>query len=333
MEFLALSLVFALLSAATFAGFSLVARRVRGEPKPTTDDDDEAPPRLLLGELTPALAAQLPVAEEERADLHKELRRAGYYRPTAVTEYIALRTALIIMPLIGAGVISLFVDETSDVLWVWGGGIIAAILGFSLPRLVLNYMGQQRSRQIERGLPTAIDMLILCLGAGQNVLNSVARVAKEVRPAYPVVADELEIVHRQAELKTLEFALGQFAERVDLAHLRNLAIILAQSEQLGTDAVSILREYAEHLRITQRHRAEELANKAPFRLIFPAYVMAIGAAILIISPAALELAAFRRSNVLGSSREGLQGLESPTIVPNTTPAAGTGTPQQPPNVP
>ena len=87
-------------------------------------------------------------------------------------------------------------------------------------------------------------------------------------------------------------------DRVGLPQAKNLAVILSQSESLGTDAVRILREYADNMRTNMRQRADEMANKAPFKLLFPAYIMAIGAAILVISPPVLEISRIRSSNLL-----------------------------------
>src|SRR5262249_49171170 len=158
------------------------------------------------------------------------------------------------------------------------------------------YKAKWRQHQIERGLPVAIDMMTLCLSAGLNVNNSLERVSHELQFAYPVLGEEFEIVRRQTELRSLDFALIQFADRVNLPQIRNLQVLLTQSENLGTDAVTVLREYADDLRINMRQRADEMANKAPFKLLFPAYLMAFGAGILLISPAALEFANFRQKN-------------------------------------
>src|SRR5206468_5798791 len=130
--------------------------------------------------------------------------------------------------------------------------------------------------------------------------NSLARVTDELRFAYPVLAEEFAIIRRQTELRSLEFALIQFAERVNMPQIRNLQVLLAQSENLGTDAVSVLREYADDLRVNMRQRADEMANKAPFKLLFPAYLMAFGAGILLISPAVLEFQNFRQRNLIGA---------------------------------
>ena len=172
------------------------------------------------------------------------------YRPTALIEYTAVRAVLTIMPLLLAGVVALLWTETVDMaVRVWIGALILAGLGFSIPRLYIVLKGFARKAAIERGLPTAIDMITLCLSAGLNVLNSIERVADELSLAYPELGFELQLVRRQSDLRSLEFALVQFAERVDLPQLRNISVILNQSEKLGTDGVSVLREYADNMRI------------------------------------------------------------------------------------
>jgi tight adherence protein C len=316
MDTLLLFLVFTLVSGFTFAGYLYLARRRQHvEQRLRSPDEEEDPPEPTWGELTPALAAQIPISAEDQGELHKELRIAGYYRPTALTEYRALRTVLVVTPLITAGVLALFTTTLGQMLIVWLAAGVVAGLGYSLPRIFLYYRGRARQHAIERGLPTALDMLTLCLSAGLNIVLSLERVAREVRIAFPVLAYELEIVRRQAELRTLEFALGQFADRVDMPQVRNIAVILSQSQGLGTDAARVLREYADDLRIGMRQRADELANKAPFKLLFPAYLLVAGAAVLIFSPVVLEFAAFRRANIVGStlerSRESLQQPSQP----------------------
>src|SRR5262249_17532055 len=198
---------------------------------------------------------------------------------------------------------ALFTDDPSWLPWIWGAGIITAILGFSLPRIYLHYKAKWRQRQIERGLPVAIDMLTLCLSAGLNVNNSLARVSSEGGSAYPVLGEELEIVRRQTELRSLDFALIQFADRVNMPQIRNLQVLLTQSENLGTDAVTVLREYSDDLRINMRQRADEMANKAPFMLLFPAYLLAAGAGILLIAPAILTFQNTRQKYSIGNDMQ------------------------------
>jgi tight adherence protein C len=325
MELFLMTIVFMVVATLVLTGwfyFSRGAKQVEGRLQERTDSDPMiggSTPELLLGDLTPAMAGQIPISEQDRTALERELRSAGYYRPTALMEYAALRGMLVLVPLlVAAAVALLFTESLQTGLYVWGGGVLVAILGFSLPRIFLYYRGQARMHAIERGLPTAIDMLTLCLGAGLNVLTSLRRVAQELHLPYPVLGDEMEIVSRQAELRTLEFALAQFAERVGLPQVRNISVILTQSENLGTDAVSILREYADNMRVNQRQRAEELANKAPFKLLFPAYLLAFGAAIFLISPTALEFSQFQKSNLIQDAiRQATDQLKEPVAPPPT----------------
>jgi tight adherence protein C len=321
LQYLLVGLVFVLISLATFGGYLFLRRRrqrVEQRLKMNTPSDPSlgSRPELLLGDMTTVLASQVPIAESDRSELQRELRVAGYYKPTALMEYAALRAVLIFLPLLVGGVAGLLFAETPrQLLWTWGTALLCAGLGFSLPRIYVYYRGKARMHAIERGLPVAIDMISLCLGAGLNVLNSLHRVAEELKESYPTLAFEMAIMCRQAELRTLDFALAQFADRVGLNQVKNLSVILTQSENLGTDAVSNLREYSDNLRVNMRQRADEMANKAPFKLLFPAYLMALGAAILLISPAILDFRDFQNSNMISNIlRQGQD--QTPGATPN-----------------
>ena len=290
---------------------AIARRRIRVQQRLQAEQDGVPEPEMILGDLTPALAAQIRITDQNRTELQRELRMAGFYRPTAVLEYAAVRTLLTISPVIMGGVLALFAETPRLAAYCWGVGFLIGILGFSLPRIYIYYRGRARANAIDRGLPVAIDMLNLCLSAGLNLLNSLERIVKELYHAFPVLAFELDIVRRQAELRTLDFALMQFADRTGIPNVRNLAAILCQSEAMGADTLSTLREYGDSIRTNMRQRADEAANKAPFKLLFPAYLMAIGAAILVISPTILEFNHFRKENTLGKERErGLKALES-----------------------
>jgi len=314
-EYIFLGLVFFFFAGVSLMVYlALVRRRERVEARLVTTGSDpsiSSKPELVLGELTPALSGQIPMTETGRSELQRDLLAAGMYRPTALMEYTAIRAVLTLTPLIIAGVVALFFTETTTgAVRVWIGAAIVAGLGFSVPRLYLYLKGRARRQAIEHGLPTAIDMITLCLSAGLNVLNSIERVADELSLAYPELGFELQLVRRQADLRSLEFALIQFAERVDIPQLRNIAVILNQSEKLGTDGVSVLREYSDNMRIYMKQHAEAIANRAPLKMLIPGYMLAAGFFILLMTPPAMEVAAFRRDNVIGNLKdEGKQAIE------------------------
>lgn len=326
-EYLLLGLVGVFFGGLTMMTYlALVRRRERVESRleamPSSDPTIGSTPELVLGDLTPAFSGQLPMTEEGKTELQRDLRTAGLYRPTALMEYAAVRAVLTILPLIGGAVVTLIWTTTvAEATRVWIGAIVISLLGFSLPRIYLYFKGRSRREAVERGLPTAIDMLTLCLSAGLNVLNSLQRVSDELSTAHPELCEELQIVRRQSDLRSLEFALAQFADRVDLPQLRNVSVILSQSEKLGADGISVLREFADNLRYGMRQAAEAHANRAPLKMLAPGYLIGIGMFILIITPPLMEIAEFRKDNILTDIRSDAQkGLKELEGTPPTPPA-------------
>lgn len=286
-EWLMIALTFAVVSGSLFLLLqwsNAKRRRLEKRLSGGSTTEAEASLQLILGELTPAIAEQVPLTEKGRSDLQRELIDAGFYRPTAVMEYVALRTVLLFVPLIGTALVALLV-EPRQVPIVAFVGIVLALLGYSLPRIFLNYLARIRTRHIERGLPVALDLITLGLSSGLTILASIRRVAHELKKAYPVLAYELEIVHQQAELRSLEHALQQLADRVRIPEIRNLALILVHSERLGTDVGSTLLEFSTAFRTTLKQRAEAQANKTSFWMTFPTVLcLWVSAAIILVGP-------------------------------------------------
>src|SRR6266849_5474583 len=103
----------------------------RSDPLLGVDVAPPSTPELVLGEaMTPALAGTLPMDTENRSALQRELRAAGYYKPTALMEYAAIRACLIILPIVSAGALALFAEEGRDALIIWLVGCVVAVLGF-----------------------------------------------------------------------------------------------------------------------------------------------------------------------------------------------------------
>lgn len=290
-ELLWLALLFVLvasLSIAAFQWYTTRNQRVPGrlpqQPQMSTGSD----PDLVLGEWTPALAEQTPISTETRAELVQELRDAGYYRPSALTEFRAIRTLAVLIPLFAGVVTALFLDNTWLVT-VAVASLAASALGFALPRIALHWMARARAAKMARALPVAVDLLTLALTGGQSILAALQRVSRELRFSHPVMAEELQFVAEQAELRSLEHALRQLADRVRVPEVRNLALILIQSERLGTDVSSALLEFSNNFRTTLRQRAEAQANRASFWMLFPAILcLWIPATVILIGPVYFE---------------------------------------------
>jgi len=213
-------------------------------------------------------------------------------------EYAAVRAVFVFAPLVMTFVVALAVPtEQMGTVLLWGA--VAVGLGFSLPRVYVSWRARVRSRQIERGLPLAIDLLTLSLTAGQNLLAALHDVAHELRFTFPDLAQDLAIAHQQAELHSLEHAMTQWSERAHLPEVTNLSLLLIQSERLGTGAASTLIEFSAFLRTSMRQRAEAQANRTSFWMLFPSvFCFWVASAIILIGPAYVEFAQQRqRSSV------------------------------------
>jgi tight adherence protein C len=327
-EWIWLGVVFVVVAGLCFAVLQWDSRRRRrleerleqaaGQPEPGSGTD------LVLGPLTPDLASQVPMRESTRTDLAQELRAAGFYRPTAVMEYAAIRWVLVVVPLVITGVLVVLLSR-EQLPWVLLGGFAAAVLGFSLPRLYVNYRAKVRGRQIERGLPVTVDLLVLALSGGQHIMPALRRVGREIRPAYPVLADELQIVQQQAELRSLNHALLQWADRVRVPEVRNLAVILSHAEQMGTDIATALLEFANNFRLSLRQRAETQANRATFWMVFPTlFCLWIPAAMILMAPIYAEFVDRTRKakETISNPREAIERLNRELRRPTPTAPSG-----------
>src|SRR6185437_4839424 len=177
-------------------------------------------------------------------------------------------------------------------------GLVAAGVGYSMPRVVLSSKATARARRIDRALPMGMDVIALCLTAGQNLLDSLRQTGIELVDANPDLAQELQIVAHQASMHSLEQALMQWANRLNIPEVRSLVLLLVQSDRLGTDMVTTLLEFADNQRIILRQRAEAHANRSNFWMLFPSiFCLWIASAIVLVGPAYIEFWKFRKEQL------------------------------------
>jgi tight adherence protein C len=146
-----------------------------------------------------------------------------------------------------------------------------------------------RKKQIENGLPDALDLLIVSLEAGLAIDQALLKSAEELEIAYPALSQELHLVNieTRAGKPRLE-ALRNFAKRTKVDDVRALVAMLVQTDRFGTSVAQALRTHAEVARVKRRQRAEEKAAKLSVKLIFPLvfcllpafFVISVGPAII-----------------------------------------------------
>ncbi|HTN73831.1 MAG TPA: hypothetical protein VL096_01240, partial [Pirellulaceae bacterium] len=159
-------------------------------------------PGLFTDDLAATLAAQLPQGSNDHGELDLELRQAGFYRPTARFDFLALRNSLVIAAIIIAATLAVGVGPNyQDVsLKIMIGGVVIAALCWAVPRLILRAQAAARVTRIRRGLPYALDMTTMCLTGGLSLQDSLGHVSREIYFSHPDLALELMIVRQQSEM-------------------------------------------------------------------------------------------------------------------------------------
>lgn len=248
------------------------------------------------GAFARAMAKVVPQLGSEVDKIERDLKRAGYYGKAALVEYMASRNLLIVLVLIATGILAVLADPTSPIprLVLIVGGLIA-ILGYAVPRIVLNLQARARVDRIQRGLPDALDIIRMCLTGGLPLREALVRVADEIRSFHPDIATELNVIHRHADTNSMPVALRNFSRRIDTPDINALAALVSQSDQVGTNVASAVAEYADGIRRQHRQRADEAASKTTIRMLFPViFCLAPPIYILLCGPPLLQLRNFLR---------------------------------------
>jgi tight adherence protein C len=139
--------------------------------------------------------------------------------------------------------------------------------GYFLPQYMVLRRIQSRKTGIIEGFPDALDLMLVCIEAGQSLDQSILRIAKEARGAYPYLAEELDIVSQEVKAgKERTAVLKDFAARIDIPDITAFVTTLVQSATFGTSIADALRMYSAEMRDKRVMRAEEAANKLPTKM-------------------------------------------------------------------
>ena len=142
-------------------------------------------------------------------------------------------------------------------------------------------------------MPDALDLMVVCVQAGLGIIASLDRVVRDMSRQHPTLCAELQLaLHEIRAGKSTADGLRALAERTGVSELRALVAMLVQTERFGTSISDTLRVHADSLRSRRMLRAEEAANKAPLKMLFPTTLIFFASLIVTIGPAVAEIAAF-----------------------------------------
>lgn len=250
--------------------------------------------RQSVTELMRRMGAALPLfSKAQRLEIGQKLTMAGWRSPQALLTVAALAG-------LTAGAM-----VTLTILFVWpllqgnlgfklGACLLAVYLGLLFPRIVLDRLVLRRQRAIERSLPDALDLLVICTNAGLGLNSALHRVAEELAMVAPEIADELRLTSHELQISSDTITvLERLADRVKIESVDSLVSTLIQSRQYGTAITQALRVLARSERTARLMRLEEQAAKLAVKITIPMMIFILPTVLIVgAGPAVLSLMDF-----------------------------------------
>ena len=227
------------------------------------------------------------LSHEEQWQIVRSFAKIRVPPSASVAVFAAIRLILAI----GGGVITFFASPSSPPILAAVLGAAAAITGYLLPIMAIDLQLKRHRKSVGSGLPNALELLAVCVGAGLSLESAFQRVAAEIKMSSPALSDEFALTWAEISiLPSREQALQNLAERVNLPAVRSVISTLSQSLRFGTPLAQSLRSAASEMRNQQMIQMEERANELPALLTIPVMLMIMPAMFLIVGgPAALRL--------------------------------------------
>ena len=150
--------------------------------------------------------------------------------------------------------------------------LASAGIGFFGPNEYVRRMASKRQHEIARGLPNALDLLVVCVESGLGLDQAILQVSKELDEAHPEISEEFGFVNLELKAgKRRVEALRNLGERTGVDDLKKLVAVLIQADRFGTGVAQSLRAHSDFMRVQTRQVAEEKAAKLGVKLIFPIF--------------------------------------------------------------
>ncbi len=231
--------------------------------------------------------------QSQLEEVQQKLAHAGFRNKELAVIIIGLRA---VAPIV-LGVLAFLVIYVADYFPDWGpikrlGALsVMVFAGYKGPELYLSNQSSKRTKEIQKGLPDALDLLVICAEAGLTVDAAFNRVAKELGRAYPELGDEFALTAIELSfLSERKMAFDNLAYRVDLEAVKGVVTTMIQTERYGTPLASALRVLSAEFRNERMMRAEEKAARLPAIMTVPLILFILPVLfIVILGPAACSI--------------------------------------------
>jgi tight adherence protein C len=220
---------------------------------------------------------------EANDQLKQRLSSAGLKSSGSVNAYLASRVAGPMLGLAGGS----FISEHT-LFWA----ISLGALGYLIPDMWLGTRIKNRRVSIRKGLPDAIDLLVICVEAGLGLDQAMLRVGQELAISHPNINQEFKQINlEQLAGKARLDAWRSAAERTEVPEFSLFVTMLTQADKFGTPIIRALSRFADELRMKRKQRAEEMAAKAKVKILFPLVLFIFPCIfIVLLAPALLSIA-------------------------------------------
>ena len=269
-----------------FADLAVKMRASQGALEGDNQDDNVL--RMLFrwaSKRVPAPDLDSPTGEK----LKETLQQAGFLKSSAAHSYQVMRVLLAV----GGGVLGLLIglifkpgSATPLLLGIGGIGI-----GIFVPSYYLGRRARTRQSNIAKQLSDVLDLLVVCVEAGMGLFEAIRIVGTECERHWQEIGTELSLVATDISAgASLGQALRGLADRTAVEDIKPLAATLVQSELLGAQIAPALKASSDALRMHRKLRAEEDAQKASIKILFPLVIFVLPSMIaVIIGPAMISV--------------------------------------------
>lgn len=239
------------------------------------------------------LSSMKVLQDDQLKDAQKKLAQAGIRSKEWA---IAIIFGRLVLPIVVGGTAALLIYGLN--FWPeWGEfkkfGIFAGalLLSYKAPDLYVENKITKRSDAIRKGIPDALDLLVICAEAGLTVDAAFQRVARELGAAYPELGEEFQLTAIELSFLTeRRMAFENLSERVRLEALKGVVTTMIQTEKYGTPLASALRVLSAEFRHARMMRAEEKAARLPAIMTVPLILFILPTLfVVILGPAACSI--------------------------------------------
>jgi tight adherence protein C len=227
----------------------------------------------------------------EAKELKRRLVQAGWRKNSAPVTFIFAR---LVTP-IAVGCLAWFYTWRVFPDWTWQkiaiAALVAALVGYMLPTLMLSNAVGKRQKILTRAFPDALDLMTICVEAGMSIEAAFNKVSEEMAESAPLMAEEIGLTAAElAFLGDRRAAYENLADRTGLPTFKSMTVTLLQSEKYGTPIAQGLRVIAQENRDARLSAAEKKAAALPAQLTVPMIIFFLPVLFIVIAgPAGIQV--------------------------------------------